>query len=165
MKHPVGVAWGLVALVSVAGLGACGEGSSVPLNELSPQEAENLCRQSFERAEADPDYKPVLCTWAALQLRDTTAECQTDRDRCVSEPLVTEESLSMVCADWDLSSCARTVAEYEACSDALFEAAISDLSGLSCDDVGTELPPFPSADTEPACAGLYADCPELFGAM
>jgi len=148
-----------------------GSSSGEPtLDGLTPEELGELCsdaQASFDAAGVTETSGELTCRTAGIFAvvlfePQTDAElqqvCQETYDECVAEPLETEDD----CAE--MSACAATVAEFEACVDeypAYLERVAMEMP--TCSELTmANLEQALSLDPEPtpACGTLWDKCPE-----
>ena len=173
--------WFLVA--AVFGLVACDDGGddsgggggggfnsgvdeSKQVSELTDEEANQICRAAEEYGDSLIS-KSQACTFASLLFSEDEASCNQFKAACEDAP--EEEDEEDDCTEGlppELEGCTATVAEMEACQEAVAGQVRSVIAGLSCADAGNaeNLGSALNVDPEslPSCQVVKEKCPNAF---
>jgi hypothetical protein len=161
----------VLALASTTpGCGGSGIDSGVPadrpVSELSPGEADQLCR-AISSYVADnlsvSEQRRAECTISALGTATTASACQTAVAECIATPDPTPP-VSIECTDIGTTACPATVGEIEACLEQRVDIYSGRMAEVQCSAAGnletlTRLSP--PIETPAACTSLPAGCEGL----
>jgi hypothetical protein len=182
-----------LALALTSALGCGGDSSSghvdtglaeaTALRDVTSSESVTACEnvRSAIQTEFDTDQTVRrVCELFGAALTETTAECQSQADTCVTDSengtnsFVRRDELDFSAGlecDGDVSDfegCAVTVGEYESCMDARLDQVDQLFSQFSCgqaasiemDDAQGFVRQLTQPDTPAACERLQTECPE-----